>query len=115
MRYKTQFVTILLIALSLTACRRGRLSQSVDTTAPTQVESAQTAAVPVKQPTATQSPVVESATSVDVAILPLPIPSLTPVPSTTAADLSGDLSQLDGILNDLDQILGETKTDVNIP
>lgn len=114
MRYKTQVIIILLIALSLAACRRDRLRQSVDTAAPTQVESAQTVIAPVQQPTATPL-VAESATSVDAATLPPPTPSLTPVPATQTLDLSSDLSELDGILNDLDKILGETNTEVNIP
>jgi len=114
MRYKTQIIIILLIALTLTACRRDRLRQSVDTPAPTPVESAQTMVAPVQQPTTTQ-PVAESATSVDAATLPPPAPSLTPIPATQMPDLSSDLSELDGILNDLDKILGETDTDVNIP
>ena len=114
MRYKTKIIIILLIALSLTACRRDHLRQSTDTIAPTQVESAQTVVIPVQQLTATQ-PVVESATSVDVAPLPSLTPSPVPIPTTQAPDLSSDLSELEDFLNDLDQILGGTNTDVNIP
>jgi len=105
MRYKTHLIIILLIAFSLTACRRDS-RQSTDTASPIQTGNAQTGAV---QPTA------ESATSTDAAPLPPPMPSLTPIPATQEPDLSSDLSELDDILNDLDKILGGTNTDVNIP
>ena len=114
MRYKTQLVIILLIALSLTACRRDRLHQDTDTAFPVPVENSQTAAAPTQQPSATQL-VAEPTASVDAATLPPPTPSPMPIPATQAPDLSSDLSELDDILNDLDKVLGETNTDVNIP
>jgi len=114
MRYKTQLFIILLIALGLTACQRDRLRQDTDTTSPVPVESTQTMAAPIQQPTATQL-VVTTATSVDAATLPPSIPTPTPIPATQAPDLSSDFSELDEILNDLDEVLGGTNTDVNIP
>jgi hypothetical protein len=108
MRYKTQLFIILLIALGLTACQRGRLRQDTDTTSPVPVESTQTVAAPIQQPTSTQL-VVTAAT------LPPSIPTPTPIPATLAPDLSSDLSELDEILNELDEVLGGTNTDVNIP
>jgi hypothetical protein len=104
------FIVILLAALSLSACSRDRLRRSTDVPAPTQVINTQAV---IEQTTATQS--VQLPASVDTATLPPSTPSPTPVSATQSPDLANDLSELEDILKDLNQILGDTDTNVNIP
>ena len=98
-RNKSLFLlVILLFALGMTACTRGRLRQD-----------------------GTDSPATVSAPTQSPASLPDPEPvqpaqaSAPAVAPTAPPDLSQDLQELEALLGELDQILGSADTDVNIP
>ena len=101
--------------LTVAACTRERRINREDLSpTQTQVEAA---------PTATTLPVQSSMTTENnplpatmvAPVIPSSLPSIESPAPAQSPEISGELAEIDSLLRDLDQILGGTDTNVNIP
>jgi hypothetical protein len=111
----TRLAFVLMLSFSVAACtRERRISREETSSPPPQIELLPTTtSVPGQPSAAVENTPLPAATAVP--LIPSPVPDLETPPPTLSPELSGELSEIEGILNDLDQILGSTDTDVNIP
>jgi hypothetical protein len=121
MRRAHFIILIALLALGLSACVRERIRR--DTQAPAPQENTATS-LPATETVATFSeavPTTESPTSPESTSLPEPdqAPSATPLPQPTAppptSAAPSAASDVESILNELEQLLGNTNTNVTVP
>ena len=100
-------ILMLLLVVSLTACIRRNFDNPVNSTSmPTQAEKTQSSAT-MTQSTQVVAPTEAPNTSI--------VPTLTTAPATVPPEISNNLAEVDDLLKELDQILGNTDTNVVIP
>lgn len=115
MNKKKLIVLATLVTLTLTAAactRERRVNREEPSPTPMLVEAVPTeTALPI-QPTMAIENTPQPADTV-VPVIPSPVPGVE-YPALSP-EISGELDEIDSLLKDLDQILGNTDTNVNIP
>ncbi|MFN8411013.1 MAG: hypothetical protein U0Z26_01360 [Anaerolineales bacterium] len=112
---KILFVLIVVItALSLTACFRSRRSNTIQVDAPTVASNTQTEQTALSTPT---PQTINTATSVSTeVVLPTNTPEVVVTPTQSPSSAAAEASkELDQTLSELEQLLNNTDTKVDIP
>ena len=107
---------ILLLLFSQLACRQeGNRRNGMNPTNTASVPVLMDTDTPEVQPTDAPVEVIPTATEESLPTA-TPAPIFSPTPELAVpTEISGDLDDLDALLDELDQILGETNTEIEIP
>jgi hypothetical protein len=108
------WIVLILLVFSVSACSRGRLRQTTGEESPTISNPTQP-----DLPTLNPAPTMETKSTVSIPTQPV-APTMKPeanqvVNPTSPVDMSQDFKDLDTLMNELDQILGSTETDIKVP